>query len=369
MSSDRGGIRFDGQVAIVTGAGSGLGRTYAVELASRGASVVCNDIVGRAAAETADEIVQRGGSAVPESTSVATPGGGDAVVRAAIDTFGSVDIVINNAGQLRNGAFEDLSVDDIHEVLATHLGGAFYVTQPAYRHMKTAGYGRIVFTSSSAGLFGSPWQANYAAAKAGVVGLCNVVALEGAPHGIKANAVMPMALTGIGDAGPPPYSPEHLRETVQALRPLLPSMTVENVAPLVLYLSSVRSPGHASHLLGGMRAGRTGRDRQEPGLVRPRSGRHHTRAGRRAPRRRVRSDGPRGAGIHERRDPLHLEAHAVYRVRSVITARPAYSARSSSPRIVPSSESAPTRDTWLVTRPAAARSTTSRMSCTVPTTE
>jgi hypothetical protein len=106
--------------------------------------------------------------------------------------------------------------------------------------MKTAGYGRIVFTSSSAGLFGSPWQASYAAAKAGVVGLCNVVALEGAPHGIKANAVMPMALTGIGDSGPAPYSPEHLRETVQALRPLLPSMTVENVAPLVLYLSSAR---------------------------------------------------------------------------------------------------------------------------------
>jgi NAD(P)-dependent dehydrogenase (short-subunit alcohol dehydrogenase family) len=240
MSSDRAAIRFDGQVAVVTGAGSGLGRTYAVELASRGASVVCNDIVGRAADETADEIVQRGGSAAPESSSVATPGGGDAVVRMAIDTFGSVDIVINNAGQLRNGAFEDLSVDDIHDVLATHLGGAFYVTQPAYRHMKTAGYGRIVFTSSSAGLFGSPWQASYAAAKAGVVGLCNVVALEGAPHGIKANAVMPMALTGIGDAGPPPYSPEHLRETVQALKPLLPSMTVENVAPLVLYLSSPR---------------------------------------------------------------------------------------------------------------------------------
>jgi NAD(P)-dependent dehydrogenase (short-subunit alcohol dehydrogenase family) len=240
LSSDPAPIQLDGQVAVVTGAGSGLGRAYAVELGSRGASVVCNDIVARAADETADEIVQRGGSAVPESRSVATPGGGDAVVQTAIDTFGSVDIVINNAGQLRNGAFEDLSVDDIHDVLATHLGGAFYVTQPAYRHMKTAGYGRIVFTSSSAGLFGSPWQANYAAAKAGVVGLCNVVALEGAPHGIKANAVMPMALTGIGDGGPPPYSPEHLRETVQALKPLLPSMTVENVAPLVLYLCSPR---------------------------------------------------------------------------------------------------------------------------------
>jgi NAD(P)-dependent dehydrogenase (short-subunit alcohol dehydrogenase family) len=201
--------------------------------------VVCNDLVASAAEETARAIAERGGTAVPETSSVATPAGGDAIVQRAIDAFGSIDIVINNAGQLRNGAFEDLSSEDFHAVLATHLSGAFYVTQPAFRHMKVAGYGRIVFTSSSA-VFGSPWQANYAAAKAGVVGLCNVVALEGAPHGIKANAVMPMALTGIGESGPPPYSPEHLRETVQALKPLVPSMTVENVAPLVLYLSSRR---------------------------------------------------------------------------------------------------------------------------------
>ena len=232
------GIRFDGQVAIVTGAGSGLGRGYAVDLAARGASVVCNDLVETAAHDTAREIVERGGTAVPETSSVASPEGGAAIVQSAIDSFGSVEIVVNNAGQLRNAAFEDVPVEDFRAVLDTHLLGAFSVTQPAYRHMQAAAYGRIVFTSSSAGMFGSPWQASYGAAKAGIVGLCNVVALEGAAHGITANAIMPMALTGIGDAGPPPYSPEQLRETVRALQPLAPSMTVENVTPLVLYLSS-----------------------------------------------------------------------------------------------------------------------------------
>ena len=216
-------IRFDGQVAIVTGAGGGLGGGSALELAARGASVVCNDLVESAAHDTAQRIVERGGTAVPESSSVASPEGGAAIVQTAIDSFGSVEIVINNAGQLRNGAFEDVPVEDFRAVLDTHLCGAFFVTQPAYRHMQAAGYGRIVFTSSSAGMFGSPWQASYGAAKAGVVGLCNVVALEGAAHGISANAIMPMALTGIGDAGPPPYSPEQLRETVRALRPLAPT--------------------------------------------------------------------------------------------------------------------------------------------------
>ena len=173
-------IRFDGQVAIVTGAGSGLGRCYARELAARGAAVVCNDIVAAAAEATADDIVSGGGRAVPEASSVADPDCGQALVRTALDAFGSLEILVNNAGQLRNAAFEELTAADIDDVLRTHLSGAFYVTQPAYRHMKDAGYGRILFTSSSAGLFGLPWQANYAAAKAGVVGLCNVLALEGA---------------------------------------------------------------------------------------------------------------------------------------------------------------------------------------------
>ncbi len=235
-----GPIRFDGEVAVVTGAGRGLGRAYAVGLAARGAAVVCNDVDARAAAETAARITAEGGAAVAEASTVATPSGGAAVVEAALDAFGSIEIVVNNAGRLRNAAFEDLTTDDVEEVVRTHLGGAFHVTQPAYVHMKRAGYGRIVFTSSSAGLFGAVWQANYAAAKAGVVGLCNAVALEGAPHGIKANVVMPMALTGIGDAGGAAFPPEELRATVRALAALAPHMTPENVAPVVWYLASRR---------------------------------------------------------------------------------------------------------------------------------
>ena len=233
-------IRLDGEVAVVTGAGHGLGRSYAIELASRGASVVCNDIDGARAEETAAEITGRGGAAVAETSSVATPDGGQSIVGAALDAFGSIEIVVNNAGQLRTGAFEDVPVETFQEILDTHLAGAFHVTQPAYRHMKSAGYGRIIFTSSSAGVFGSEWQASYGAAKAGLVGLCNAVALEGARHGIKANAIMPMALTGIGSDGPPPFPPEVMEPMVEALRPLVRDMTVENVAPLVVYLASRR---------------------------------------------------------------------------------------------------------------------------------
>jgi len=230
-------VSFDGQVAVVTGAGSGLGREYALQLAARGAAVVCNDLVAERAESTAALITQRGGRAVPESSSVATWEGGEAITRRALDAFDGFDVLINNAGQLRNAAFEDLTPDDVDAVLATHLAGAFHVTQPAYRHMKAAGYGRLVFTSSSAS-FGAPWQANYAAAKAGILGLCNTVALEGAAHGIRANAVMPMALTGIGASDDPPYPPELMAETMRVLGPLAARMTVEHVAPTVLHLAS-----------------------------------------------------------------------------------------------------------------------------------
>src|SRR5262249_45337019 len=146
-------INLEGDTAIVTGAGSGLGRSYAFALAARGASLVCNDFVADRAEATAKEITELGGNAVPETSSVATPAGGAAIVEAAVAAFGSIEIVVNNAGQLLNAAFEDMPVEHFQQVLETHLAGAFYVTQTAYRHMKRAGYGRIIFTSSSVGAF------------------------------------------------------------------------------------------------------------------------------------------------------------------------------------------------------------------------
>jgi NAD(P)-dependent dehydrogenase (short-subunit alcohol dehydrogenase family) len=276
VSSNEEPIRVDGDVAVVTGAGSGLGRAYALALAARGASVVCNDIVAGAAEATAQAIVESGGSAVAETSSVASPAGGAAIIEAATDAFGSIEIVVNNAGQLRNAAFEDLSFEDIQQVLDTHLAGAFYVTQPAYRHMVAAGYGRIVFTSSSAGVFGGLEQANYAAAKAGVVGLCNVVALEGAAHGIKANAIMPMALgTGMNeDNARPAYSPEGMQAIMKALRPIATYMVVDNVAPLIVYLASRRcaethrvfsvGAGHVARVFVGAGRGWYGPDLRNP---------------------------------------------------------------------------------------------------------
>lgn len=195
-------LSFHGRVAIVTGAGGGLGRAHALELAKRGARVVVNDLGGditgaNGGTAMADQIVEEiraaGGEAVSNYDSVATEEGGRAIVKAAIDAFGKVDILVNNAGNIRNKPFTDLESADIDSLIAVHVKGAFFVTQPAFANMRDNGYGRIVFTSSAAGLFGSVRQANYAAAKGGVFGLANVVALEGAPHGILANTILPAA--------------------------------------------------------------------------------------------------------------------------------------------------------------------------------
>jgi NAD(P)-dependent dehydrogenase (short-subunit alcohol dehydrogenase family) len=184
-------LRFDGQVAIVTGAGRGLGRAHALGLAQRGASVVVNDVggVGTEAGPTADRVVaeieQAGGSGIPSYDSVASPEGGRALVARAVDHFGSLDILINNAGFLRNALFAEMTIDEFDAVLDVHLRAAFLVTQSAWHVMQKKGYGRVVMTSSSSGLFGRKGGANYCAAKAGIVGLTRALALEDASSGIR----------------------------------------------------------------------------------------------------------------------------------------------------------------------------------------
>jgi NAD(P)-dependent dehydrogenase (short-subunit alcohol dehydrogenase family) len=233
-------IDFTGQVAIVTGAGRGLGRLYAVELARRGAAVVVNDLGGSMHGDGADtsvadavveEIERAGGVAVASHDSVDSPDGGEAIVRTAIDSFGRLDAVVSNAGIFNSVAFEELSHDDWRRMLSVHLDGGFYLSQPAYREMKAAGYGRFVFISSSGGMFGQPLEAHYAAAKAGLVGLANVIAIEGAPHGILANTVLPfgfsrMVTETVGD-------PKALEETgfLKLIQP-------ELVVPIVVFLAS-----------------------------------------------------------------------------------------------------------------------------------
>ncbi len=188
-------LRFDGEVALVTGAGRGIGRGHALELARRGARVVVNDADGPVAKAVADEISAAGGQAVASHDSVATPAGGAAIVDQALDAFGQLDIVVSNAGILRDKSFGQLTPDLVDAVLDVHLRGAFHVLIPAWRHMKQRGYGRIVTTTSASGLFGNFGQANYGAAKAALVGLTRVLAVEGRKIGINANAVAPAAAT------------------------------------------------------------------------------------------------------------------------------------------------------------------------------
>ncbi len=190
-------LRFDGRVAVVTGAGGGLGREHALLLAGRGAQVLVNDVDAAAATSTVDLVRAAGGTAVPDAESVATPEGGGRLVRHALDAFGRVDIVVNNAGILQDRAFHNLTPELVEPVLDVHLGGAFWVTAPAWRRMREQGYGRVVNTTSSAGLLGNFGQSNYAAAKMGLVGLTRALAAEGARFGIKVNAVAPLARTAM----------------------------------------------------------------------------------------------------------------------------------------------------------------------------
>ncbi len=226
-------IRFDGEVAIITGAGGGLGRAYALALAARGACILANDLGGArdgigsstaAADAVVAEIRAAGGQAAANYDSVASAEGGERIVSGALQAFGRVDILINNAGNLRDKSFAKLTPEMWEAVLAVHLNGAYYVTQPAFRVMREQNYGRIVFVTSSAGLFGNFGQTNYGAAKLGVVGLMNCLKPDGANYGILVNAVAPLAVTRFNRE----IIPEDLHE---ALKP-------ECVAPLVVYLCS-----------------------------------------------------------------------------------------------------------------------------------
>jgi len=225
-------IDFQDRVALVTGAGRGLGASHATLLASRGAAVVVND-PGVATdgteseARPADEVVaaikEAGGAAVADYGSVSDPADAEAMVQRALDEFGRIDVVINNAGILRDKAFHNLEWEDLDAVIDVHLKGAFYVTRPAFRLMREQGYGRIVVTSSNSGLLGNFGQANYGAAKMGLVGFMNVLALEGAKYEIKVNAIAPVART---------------RMTEELLGPLVDKIDPSFVSPVVAYLAS-----------------------------------------------------------------------------------------------------------------------------------
>jgi NAD(P)-dependent dehydrogenase (short-subunit alcohol dehydrogenase family) len=244
-------ITFDGRVAVVTGAGGGLGRGYALELARRGARVVVNDLGGAvdgsgASRQAADVVVEEveaaGGEAVANYNSVSTRDGGAAIIQAAVDAFGTVYIVVNNAGILRDKSFANMTLDEVDAVLDVHLKGAFYVSHPAFKVMKEKGYGRFVHTSSASGIFGNFGQANYGAAKAGLVGLSNVLAIEGEKYGIKSNAIAPTAKT---------------RMTEELLGPFAEMFDPDQVTPMVVYLCSEASDyTHQVFSVGGGRYAR-----------------------------------------------------------------------------------------------------------------
>lgn len=244
MTNSIGAIDFTGRVAVVTGAGGGLGRGYALEIARRGGAVVVNDLGGDVAGtgpgsvsmadSVVDEIRGGGGKAIANYDSVATPEGGRAIVAAAIEEFGRVDIVINNAGNLRNAMLEDVSEDDRVALWAVHLHGAFNVTQPAYREMVKRGYGRVVLTSSPAGLFGNADQSAYMAAKTGLVGLMRAVAVEGAQHGVSCNMLSPTAASRMAGK----LDPAKLEAMMALVGPFAEAMGPEFVTPMVVYLAS-----------------------------------------------------------------------------------------------------------------------------------
>ena len=247
-------VSFENRTVIVTGAGNGLGKAYALELGSRGARVVVNDLGGAVdgsgsgntpADEVVNEIIANGGEAVANYDSVATKEGGASIVQTAIDNFGTVDAVVNNAGILRDKSFAKMEEEDLNAIIDVHLKGTFFVCQPAFIQMKEQGYGRFVNVSSPSGLFGNFGQLNYGAAKMGIVGLTNVLAIEGAKYNIKANVIAPNAAT-------------RMTETLFG-EDMSKLLTVDNITPLVVYLASEQCEiTHEIFSAGGGRFARIG---------------------------------------------------------------------------------------------------------------
>ena len=242
---------FEGKVAIVTGAGNGLGRSHALAFAARGAKVVVNDlggsVQGEGRSDAADAVVKEikaaGGEAIANKASVSDRDGARSIVDDALAAFGSVDIVVNNAGILRDKSFKNMTLDEFDLVIDVHLRGTAYVTHFAWPILYEKNWGRVVFTSSVSGIFGNFGQANYGAAKMAMLGLMNVLAIEGAAHNVRVNCLAPIAATRM--TASVPGADIDANDPPAAMSPAL-------VTPAVLYMCSEDAPSaHVIHAAGG----------------------------------------------------------------------------------------------------------------------